>query len=69
MFLLLLAASHSLIVPSSDPDATVLLSGEKATAVIEELCPLSICFSSPVATSYSLVVRFWNNRSVVDLEA
>jgi len=39
-------ASHSLIVLSRDPDATVLLSGEKATEMTKLSCLSSFCLYS-----------------------
>jgi len=48
--------SQSLIVPSSDADASSLPSGENATALTAKRCPLSSWTCSPVAEAQSLTV-------------
>jgi len=47
---------HSLIVPSSLPDASVLPSGLNATEWTLPVCPLWVTRSLPVATFHSLIV-------------
>ena len=59
------AASHSLIVSSHDPDATVLPFSEKVTALTEPSCPSSFCLSSPVAASHSLTVLSYDPDATV----
>ena len=51
-----MAASQSRTVSSSELDASVFPSGEKATAVTERLCPSSVCWWAPVAASQSRTV-------------
>ncbi len=48
--------SQSRTVPSSEADAIVLPSGEKATAWTESLCPSSVCRCVPVVVSQSRTV-------------
>jgi hypothetical protein len=48
--------SQSRTVPSLDPDATSLLSSEKATALTKLKWPLNICRSTPVVVSQSQIV-------------
>ena len=51
---------HIRMVPSSDPEASRLPSGEKATVVTRRVCPESVCNSSP-----SLALRTSINPSDV----
>ncbi len=48
--------SQSRTVPSSEADAIVLPSGEKATARTQSLCPSSVCRCVPVVVSQSRTV-------------
>ena len=50
------ATSHSLIVWSLLPEASVLPSGLNATDHTPPVCPLRVACSLPVATSHSLIV-------------
>jgi hypothetical protein len=50
------AAPQSRTVLSSDPDASSLKSGEKATDQTRPLCLLSVCNSTLVAVSQSCTV-------------
>jgi hypothetical protein len=50
------AAFHSLIVLSVDPDATVVPSGESATERTREVWPVRVRKRPPVATFHSLTV-------------
>src|SRR5258706_764649 len=59
-------ASHSFTDLSKLPLATVWPSAAKATEVISPLCPLSICFSAPVAVSHNLIV-FLNPSTVANV--
>jgi hypothetical protein len=47
---------HSRTVPSSDPEARILPSGEKATLHTVLVCPERAHSSRPLATSHSLTV-------------
>ena len=47
---------HNRIVPSNEPDTTVLPSGEKATLRTQAVCPLKVEKSAPFATSQSFTV-------------
>jgi hypothetical protein len=47
---------HNRIVPSADPDASILPSGENATLRTELVCPLSVRSSRPLAVSHNLMV-------------
>jgi hypothetical protein len=49
-------AFHSLIVLSSETDASCLPSGEKVTAFTEYEWPSSVCNIAPVTASHSLIV-------------
>src|SRR5438045_3250616 len=48
--------SHSRTVSSYDADATILLSGEKATVRIFFIWPLSVCRAAPVFISHNCSV-------------
>ncbi|RYP61063.1 hypothetical protein DL771_010262 [Monosporascus sp. 5C6A] len=50
------AASQSRTVLSLKADVSILPSGEKATALTQPLCPLSVCRCAPVAASESRTV-------------
>jgi hypothetical protein len=47
----LVAKYQSLTVPSSDPGAISLPSGENATALTQPVSPLRVCSGAPVAES------------------
>ncbi len=51
------ATSHSRTLPSREPEASDVLSGEKATPPSRSVCPLSVCSERPVATSQIRMVR------------
>ena len=51
-----MAGFQSRTVLSSEADASVLPSGEKATAVTQPLWPVSVCWWVPVAGSQSRTV-------------
>jgi hypothetical protein len=48
--------SQSLMVPSTDPDASRCASGEKATELTPPLWPSSVAVQVPVVVSQSLTV-------------
>ena len=50
------AISHSLTVPSADPEARVEPSGENATEMIVSVCASSVAIFVCVATFHSLTV-------------
>jgi len=50
---------QSLIVPSSDPEASTLPSGEKATEMTGALCPSRVKMHFPLSTSQSFIVSSW----------
>ena len=50
------ATSQSLTLPSADPEATVLPSGENATDQTQDSCSSKVAAVDPVATSQSLTV-------------
>jgi len=65
------AESHSLTVPSPDPDATSLPSGENATALTESEWPSSVCSKKlhSCSTLGSLQIQFgiwsWNCLRII----